>query len=134
MRIKWLIIFSALCIGIILIILMLSKQNIEIALLPENKPAAIEQTVDYSQPGQTFTTSVTTKSAQIPAAKKAITIIAQPAREPADEVILPSITSYESISPSPITGENSQPGITKTGKHPPREKSQEMQSKGIVLY
>jgi len=134
MKIKWLVIFSAFCIGTMLIILLFTRQNIETDLLPQKKSAAIEQIADYPQVPPFVTTSVTTQSAQMPAVKKAITIISKPAIEPKDEVILPSVTSYESIAPSSTAEEKSQPGITKTGKQPTRKESQEMQSKGIVLY
>lgn len=133
MKIKWLIILSALCMGIMLVILMLTKQNIETNSLPEKKVAAIEQTTGYPQLPSVPLNLVTKSAGQTPI-KSAITIISKPAIEPKKQAALPSITPYENSSLNSGPGNSSQQGITKIGKQPTHKESQEMQSRGIVMY
>jgi len=134
MKIKWLVILSLVCAGIIYLTFMLTKQNTETQLPPQEKTAGIEQAENYLQPLPPAPLNLITKSA--PAAiKSAITIISKPpAAEPEKQVVLPSIASDENFSPNSETGNNTRPGITKIGKYPSKKEVQEMQSKGIVLY
>lgn len=137
MKVKWLVMISLACVGIIYIFFMLTKQNIETDLQPPKETVALEQTVNYPQPPPPpAPLNLVTKSASAaPAPKSAITIISKPpALEPETEVALPSINSYQGFSSGSETGNDTQPGITKIGKQPTRKEAQEMQSKGIVLY
>jgi len=127
--IKWLIILFALCLGIILIILILTKQNIEINSLSQKDASTTEQIANYSQP-----LTSTTTLAPSPLVKSGITIIKKPAVEPEKKILLPEIASSENISPNSTAEGNSQAGITKIGKQPSPKESQEMNSKGIVMY
>jgi len=134
MKIKGLIILSAFCIGIILIILILTKQSIETDGQPQKETAALEQTISYSQPLPPAPLNLVIKSTPASPDKSAITIISRPSIEPENEIILPNFTSYENISSNSTAEDNSHPGITKVEKYPSKKEAQEMQSKGIVLY
>lgn len=131
MKIKWLVIISIVCGGLIYISLMLNKQNTETKLEPQPETIALKPEVNYPQPLPEATLNLVTKS---PPALSAVTLISKPAQEPQKQVTLPNATSYESSSSNSDNKNNVEPGITKTGKQPTRKESQEMQSKGIVLY
>lgn len=134
MTIKSLVILSAFCIGIILIVLILTKQNIETDLQPQKEMAALEQTVSYRQPLPPAPLNSVTEAILMPSTKSAITIIDSPAIEPQKQIILQAITSSGSFPTDSETESNAQPGITKAGKYPAKKEAQEMQSRGIVLY
>lgn len=131
MKLKGLIILSAFCIGIMLIILIFTKQDIKTGGQPRKETAAIS----YSQPLPTAPRNLIRESTPASPVKSAITIISPPPIEPENKIILPAgFVSDENIRSNSTTEDTSQPGITKAGKYPTKKEAQEMQSKGIVMY
>lgn len=136
MRIKWLVIISVVCIGIIFISFMLTKQAGEIKVGPKQEITASEPAPNYPQPlPLPLPRPVTSITKSSPPAKSAITIVSQPAAvEPEKEIPPANTVSYESLAADYETENNPQSGITTIGKRPGRKETQEMQSRGIVLY
>ncbi|PIQ90737.1 MAG: hypothetical protein COV71_03010 [Candidatus Omnitrophica bacterium CG11_big_fil_rev_8_21_14_0_20_41_12] len=136
MKIKWLIIVSIVCVGIIFITFMLTKQDLKSQLHPDKAIIVPKQAENYPQSLSLPTPiKLVTKSAPITPAKSAITIISKPAiEEPQKQIPLPETIPYKNPSSNADDRNNSQSGITKIGKQPAPKESQEMQSQGIVLY
>jgi len=132
--IKWLIILFALCVGIIAIILILTKQNLEINSLAQKESLTTEQMVNYSP--QPLSAPETAPATLVPPLMKSgITIINQPSAEPENKILPSKIPPAEIIPAEPATQSSSQQaGVTKIGKQPTPKESREMNSQGIVLY
>lgn len=131
MRIKGLVILSAFCIGIMLIILIFIRQDIETDGQPRKETAAIS----YLEPLPAAPQNLIRESTPASPAKSAITIISPPPIEPENTIILPAgFAADENIRSNSTSEDNRQPGITKAGKYPTKKEAQEMQSKGIVMY
>lgn len=134
MNIKWLVIISVVCLGIIYIIFAITKRDIETELQLQRQIVLPQQPTNYQQPQLYTPPNLTTKPTTAIAPKSAITIISRPAVEPEKEAIVPVITPKENIPSEPETSNTSQPGITKIGKFPSKKEAQEMNSAGIVMY
>jgi hypothetical protein len=135
MKIKWLIIISIACVVIIFISFLLTKQNAKTNLQPQKETVVPAQAVNYSQPlPPPAPLNLTTKSIPAATPKRAITIINKPVITPEKQAALPIVTPYESSTSNTAVSSDTQPGITKIGKYPTKKETQEMQSRGIVLY
>lgn len=136
MKIKWLVIVSIVCVVIIFITFMITKQNLESQLQPIKITVTPKQAENYPQSlPLPAPVNLVTKSTPITPVKSAITIISKPAiEEPQKQIPLPETIPYKSFSSNSDAKNNPQSGITKIGKQPAPKESQEMQSQGIVLY
>ena len=139
MKIKWLIILSVIFAGVILISLLITQQNNNIALLSEETPKNTLAT-NYS-PVQPL--SITRAPTPLSLMKSGITIIKTPPKEPEynippaqieNNIKTEASSSGKNNSSNAARNADVQAGITKIGKHPAPKEAQEMNSNGIVMY
>jgi len=141
MKIKWLVILSVVFVGIIFLSLLTTQQNNVIVPREEKVPQVTSESIEYPQ-AINITPIITTP---LPLIKKAITVIKTPEKE-IENAVPPaepekSIQTIESLSTTPsrnstnaLTQEETEAGITITGKHPTKKEAQEINSAGIVMY
>ena len=140
MKIKWLVILSAIFVGVIIISLLITQQNNNTVPLPREETPAIAQSTNYLQP---LPSPIAKTSVPLPLLKSGITAIQASSKEPENKV--PPVQAERSIetttntlsednAPNTAAQENTQAGITIIGKHPSPKEPKEMNSAGIVMY
>lgn len=140
MKIRWLIILSAVFVGIIFISLLITQQhNNTASLIEEHKPQNTQLTNNL----QIAPARIISAPHQMPAVKSAITVIKTPVSEVQNKIpaagplkSIPAIKSTPSRNSLANTAKegSAQAGITIVGKRPTPKEAQEMNSAGIVMY
>lgn len=142
MKIKGLIILSAICIIILVLVLLFSPPTSEITSLTEKETIPSEQATDFSStiPAPKI---INTTFAPLRSGVTIIKKIDSPTfAQPVNEITASENINFQSAQPNTKPGsidnskpqDNPQMGITKIGKQPTPKESQEMNSQGIVLY